>query len=230
MRSVLSIALLVWSMGAMAFDNNLCGYDIGDGYLGEYHSKAFADQRKKIEPFSERVTLAVSRTEMTLAIKLKGGRIKAFRGIPCDGEDQPLFEGYVAALGWFIVSSHSWENHKIFLIDEEVGRVTILPDTSLPVVSPDGKHFAVFGDNYAHSHNELQVWRITATGPKKIWANEPDDVHHYSVAWKSNSHLSVAFHPDSEDISGNAPPFATPKSKVVVDGIRITYARRPTDG
>ncbi|MEI8324887.1 MAG: hypothetical protein WCH44_05865 [Betaproteobacteria bacterium] len=230
MRSGLVIALLVWSIEAIAFDNNLCGYDIGDGYLGAYHSKAFLDQRKKIEPFSERVMIAVSRTEMTLSIKLKSGKTKAFRGIPCDGEDQPRFEGYAQALGLFIVRSYGWENHKVFLVDEKTGRVTVLPDTSLPVASPDGKHFAVFGDNFEHSHNELQVWRITDTGPQKLWANEPDDVRHYSVEWKSNSRLSVVFHPVGEDISGNAPPFVTPKSKVVVDGIRITYARRATGG
>ena len=227
MRNVLASALLVGSTGTWAFDNKLCGYDIGDGYLGQYYSTIFEDQRKKIEPYGDRVRLAVSRTATTLTIKPKRGKPKAFKGIPCDGSDQPSFEGYMPTPGWFIVHVVGGESYKIHLIDEELGRETVIPNVSLPVVSPDAKHFAVFGTNYAHSHNELQVWRITANGPKKIWADEPKDVHHYSVAWKSDSHLTVVFHPDGEDIAGNAPPFTRPKPKLIVDGIRITYTRRP---
>jgi hypothetical protein len=218
------------SASCFAGDNNVCRHEIEAGYLGDHYVQGVADQQKLIQRFSEKISVEVTRTTLTLTLRLKAGRTKTFSSVPCDGAPQVRFVDYVSSLGTFVLTSHGWENHSVLLVNEATGEVTEMADVSVPFFSPDYRHFVVFGDNYHYSHNQLQLWRYTPTGPTKAWTFEPEDIHFHSAVWKSRTEVSVVFYPDGEDVSGNAPPFSTPKTRAAVGGVVVKFARRAKDG
>jgi len=227
---LVALILLFTAARSFAFDNAVCPYDIGDGYLGKAYEKYIAEQRQLTSQLQGKARLTVARESLRLSISFQGGRERTFSAVPCDGAPQPSIVAYEPDLMLFILLVTGWENHKVLLVSEAAERDVELPDVSAPVISPDRKFFLVFGDNYPYAHNELQLWQLKPTGPVKVWSIEPADIHFHSVAWMTNRAAFVVYYPDGEDVYGNSPPFHRPRSAVIPGGISLKFQRRPLGG
>lgn len=221
-------AILIFiSLPAFALDSKVCWHDIGDGYLSEYYKSRMDEQRKTLEPLAKSVTFSLTRTEFKFTLHLKNGTQKIFRSFPCDGGMQARFRTFIPALNTFVVEvrTGNGEQFTLYLIDRDTGKTTELSNKSIPLLSPDHKHFAVYGENYAYADNEVQIWRISPQGFQNIWAEEPEYglYIHRGVRWLSNSRLHVTVSPDGDE-NGN---IRLPKKLSIDNGMTVTFSRQP---
>jgi hypothetical protein len=96
-----------------------------------------------------------------------------------------------------------YEGRYYVIVDMVSGKTTELQ--SFPVVSPDGRRFVTASADFeaGDSANELQIWKVTPSGPQLEWSMRPgSDLNHPNPAvlswgpirprWRDQATVSIA--------------------------------------
>jgi len=127
----------------------------------------------------------VWRTEEGLHIRTERDSLVLLKDHHCDCESalKHLYVGMVSDLRSHVVYAGQYEGRYYVLVNAASGDTTQLQ--SFPVVSPDGQRFVTASVDIetGDSANELQIWRVTASGPQLEWNMHPGwDLKHPNPA------------------------------------------------
>ena len=156
----------------------------------------YAQEAPRIAPYQDRV----QRTGDDLHLQLLNGGEVLLSNPPGYCQDPNAcpevytFDGFIPAVGAYLVEVSYWEGGAFLMIDARTGTRTLIVDR--PHLDRSGHRFVAVLDNEEQG-NAIEVWRLDPAGPQREFADTPPQAYRF-VAWHGSDDVEFS----AQDVEG----------------------------